>query len=195
MAQFLEKNNSHLEQANAITTQSGKNVDIPMVTQEHKEEDTGSNDIDLPNADEIVKRPIGAIPFPQALKSSSKLDSSLEILENLRQVKMNLPLLHVIKQIPSYARVIKDLCTMERRHNVKKTAFLTEQVSALIQHKTAPKYKDPRCPTISCIIGNHDIEHSLLDLGASVNLMPYSVYLQLGLGNIKPTFVVSQLVD
>jgi hypothetical protein len=35
----------------------------------------------------------------------------------------------------------------------------------------------------------------LLDLGASVNLMPYSVYLQLGLGEIKPTMVVLQLAD
>ena len=133
----------------------------------------------MSNIDEIVKRPV-AIPFPQALKSSRILDSSLEILENLRQVKINLLLLHVIKQMPSYAKVIKDLCTMKRRHNVKKTAFLMEQVSALIQHKTLPKYKDPGCPTISCIIGDHDIEEALLDLGASVNLMPYSIYLQLG---------------
>ena len=79
----------------------------------------------MPNADEIVKRPI-AIPFPQVLKVSRKLDSSHEILENLRQVKMNLPLLHLIKQMSSYAKVIKDLCTMKRRHNVKKTAFLME---------------------------------------------------------------------
>ena len=100
-----------------------KNLDMPMMTQKPKELD--SKDIDLPNIDEIVKRPF-AIPFPQALKSSRKLDSSLEILENHRQVKINLPLLHVIKQIPSYAKVIKDLCIMKRKHNVKKTAFLME---------------------------------------------------------------------
>jgi hypothetical protein len=35
----------------------------------------------------------------------------------------------------------------------------------------------------------------LLDLGASVNLMPYSLYLQLGLGELKPTMVVLQLAD
>jgi hypothetical protein len=123
------------------------------------------------------------------------LDSSLEILENLRQVRINLPLLHVIKQVPSYAKILKDLCTMKRKHNVKKTAFLTEQVSALIQHKIPSKYKDPGCPTISCIMGDHDIEQALLDLGASVNLMPYSVYLQLSLGELKPTMVVLQLAD
>ena len=133
-----------------------------------------SDDIDFSNTDEIVKRPI-AIPFPQVLKSSRKLDYSLEILQNLRQVKINLPLLHVIKQIPSHANVIKDLCTMKRRHNVKNMAFLTEQVHALIQYKTPSKYKDPRCPTISCIIGGP--WNTLLFLRASVNLRLYSVYL------------------
>jgi hypothetical protein len=110
-------------------------------------------------------------------------------------VRINLPLLHVIKQVPSYAKILKDLCTMKRKHNVKKTAFLTEQVSALIQHKIPSKYKDPGCPTISCIMSDHDIEQALLDLGASINLMPYSVYLQLGLGELKPTMVVLQLAD
>ena len=50
-------------------------------------------------------------------------------------------------------------------------------------------------PTISCIIGNHHIDQALLDLGASVKLLPYSVYLQLGLGELKPTAVTLQLAD
>uniref|UniRef100_A0A2N9GLJ5 RNA-directed DNA polymerase n=1 Tax=Fagus sylvatica TaxID=28930 RepID=A0A2N9GLJ5_FAGSY len=174
----------------SFTTRSGKNVDSPHIEEQEK----SSDNVDLPTTSEPLTRPI-SVPFPQALKASRKLDSSPEILENLRQVRINLPLLHVIKQVPSYAKILKDLCTMKRKHNVKKTAFLTEQVSALIQHNTPPKYKDPGCPTISCIIGDHDIEQALLDLGASVNLMPYSVYLQLGLGEIKPTMVVLQLAD
>lgn len=55
--------------------------------------------------------------------------------------------------------------------------------------------QDPRCPTISCIIGNHQIEQALLDLGVSANLLPYSVYEQLGLGKLKPTKVTLQLAD
>ena len=43
--------------------------------------------------------------------------------------------------------------------------------------------------------GNQAHDQALLDLGASVNLMPYSVYLQLGLHEIKLTSVVLQLVD
>ena len=97
-------------------------------------------------------------------------------MEHLKQVKINLPLLHVIKQIMAYAKVIKDLCTMKRKHHVKKTAFLTEQVSAVNEQKTPPKYKDPGCPTITCHIGTHEFGQALLDLGASVNLKSYYVY-------------------
>jgi hypothetical protein len=57
------------------------------------------------------------------------------------------------------------------------------------------KYKDPGCPTISCIIGNFNIDRALLDLGASVNLLPYSIYEQLGLGELKPTKVALQLAN
>jgi hypothetical protein len=54
---------------------------------------------------------------------------------------------------------------------------MTEQVSAILQCKLPHKYKDPGCPTITCMIRVSQIERALLDLGASVNLLPYSVYL------------------
>ncbi|XP_038978648.1 uncharacterized protein LOC120108978 [Phoenix dactylifera] len=194
MAQTSNPDRQHLKEVNSITTRSGKvieRVPKPKDTQEKLSSDV----VDVPREEEIVKSPV-RVPFPQALKSTSRvMDHSSEILENLRQVKINLPLLHVIKQVPTYAKVLKDLCTVKRKHHVKKTAFLTEQVSALIEQRIPPKYKDPGCPTISCIIGNHEFAQALLDLGASVNLMPYSVYLQLGLGEIKPTSVVLQLAD
>ena len=57
------------------------------------------------------------------------------------------------------------------------------------------KCKNPGSSTISCKIGDCLIERALLDLGASVNLMPYSVYLQLGLGELKPTTMTLQLAD
>ena len=58
-----------------------------------------------------------------------------------------------------------------------------------------PKYKDPGCPTISCIIGGYRIDRALLDLGSSVNLLPYSVYKELGLGELQPTRVTLELAD
>ncbi|KAL6313359.1 hypothetical protein AAG906_001070 [Vitis piasezkii] len=70
-----------------------------------------------------------------------------------------------------------------------------EQVSAIIQCKTPIKYKDLGCPTISVNIGDMYVEKALLDLGASVNLLPYSVYKQLGLRELKPTSITLSLVD
>ena len=72
---------------------------------------------------------------------------------------------------------------------MKKTAFVTEQVSAVIQHKTPTKYKNSGCPTISCTIEDYIMEHTLLDLRTSVNLIPFSVYQKLGLGELKPTSI------
>ena len=135
------------------------------------------------------------LPFPQALKGKKKAISQAEILEVLRQVKVNIPLLDMIKQVPTYAKNLKDLCIVKRGLNVDKKAFLTEQVNAIIQCKTPVKYKDPGFPTISMNIGGTCVEKALLDLGVSVNLLPYSVYKQLGLGELKPTTITLSLAD
>jgi hypothetical protein len=84
---------------------------------------------------------------------------------------------------------------VKRKTNVPKKAFMTEQVSAILQCKLPLKYKDPGCLTITCMIGFSQIERALLDLGASVNLLPYSVYFQLRLGEVKPTSMTLQLAD
>ena len=101
----------------------------------------------------------------------------------------------MIKQVPTYAKFLKDLCMVKRGFNVNKKAFLTEQVSAIIECKTPVKYKDPGCPTISVNIGGTCVEKALVDLGESVNLLPFSMYQQLGLGELKPTTITLSLAD
>ena len=108
---------------------------------------------------------------------------------------MNIPLLDMIKQVPTYAKFLKDLCTVMKGLGIEKKAFLTEQVSAIIQRKTPVKYKDPGSPTISVNIGGTFIDKALLALGASVNLLPYSVSKKLGLGELKPTSITLSLAD
>ncbi|RVW67964.1 hypothetical protein CK203_064209 [Vitis vinifera] len=106
-------------------------------------------------------------PFPQALHGKKGVRNAAEILEVLRQVKVNIPLLDMIKQVPTYAKFLKDLCTIKRGLTVNKKAFLTEQVSAILQCKSPLKYKDPGSPTISVMIGGKVVEKALLDLGAN----------------------------
>ena len=108
---------------------------------------------------------------------------------------MNIPLLDAIKKILSYAKFLKDLCTVKRKLGVNKEAFMTEQSTSLIRNNLPPKYKDPGSPTISIVVGNSKIGHALVDLGASVNLFPYSVYVELGLGELKSTNITLQLAD
>ena len=84
---------------------------------------------------------------------------------------------------------------MKRELNVDKKAFMTEQVSAIIQCKTPVKYKNSGCPTISINIRGTCVEKALLDLGASLYLLPYSMEKQLGLGELKPTSITLSLAD
>ena len=100
-----------------------------------------------------------------------------------------------IKQIPSYAKFLKDLCTVKRKLGVNKDAFMTEQSTSLIRNNFPPKYKDLGSPTISKVLGNPKLEHDLVDLGASGDLLPYSVYVELGLGELEPTNISLQLAD
>ena len=188
--------NSRMDEVKAIITlRSGKVVDQPMpkpVDETRNEVQMGPEHIFL--KEDSMKHCMPP-PFPQALRSKKKASQHAGILEVLRQVKVNIPLLDIIKQVPAYAKFLKDLCTIKKGLGIEKKAFLTEQVSAIIQSKNPVKYNDPGSPTISVNISGTCIDKSLLDLGASVNLLPYSVYKQLGLGELKPTNITLSLAD
>ncbi|XP_016648291.1 PREDICTED: uncharacterized protein LOC103326881 [Prunus mume] len=127
--------------------------------------------------------------------NSKKEQVSKDILETFRKVQVNIPLLDAIQQIPSYAKFLKDLCTNKRKFKEHETVALSEEVSAVLLRKLPPKLKDPGSFTIPCLIGNQRFEHALLDLGASINLMPFSVFESLNLGELKKTSVSIQLAD
>ncbi|WP_171949954.1 retropepsin-like aspartic protease, partial [Proteus mirabilis] len=70
-----------------------------------------------------------------------------------------------------------------------------KNVSAVLQRKMPPKCKDHGTFTIPCTIGNTRIEYCMLDLGASINVMPYSIYASLNLGPLEEIGVIIQLAD
>ena len=72
---------------------------------------------------------------------------------------------------------------------------LTEECSVVLQKKLPPKLKDPGSFTIPCTVGKLEEMKALCDLGASINLMPLSVYNRLKLGEAKHTTVTLQLAD
>ncbi|XP_026446644.1 uncharacterized protein LOC113347247 [Papaver somniferum] len=209
-------NESSHDQLNAVTTlRSGKVIktnvgmphtngsesDSPLYTtaqktpaveneSEHVEKSKNSTNVNV-----SLPCQVPVAPFPQRLVQQKGGNQYNEILDMFKRVNINIPFLEAIRQIPTYAKFLKDLCTQKRKLHVHKRAFLTEQVSFIIQNKIPIKFRDPGCPTITCTIGDHVVEKALLDLGASVNLLPYSVYVHLGLGEMKPTPVTLQLAD
>ncbi|XP_024164476.1 uncharacterized protein LOC112171539 [Rosa chinensis] len=125
------------------------------------------------------------MPFPRRFAKSKQEESDMAILDTFKKVQVNIPLLEAIKQVPKYAKFLKELCTTRRRIREKEVVKVNENVSAVIQRKLPPKCKDPGSFTILCVIGNTRFENAMLDLGASINVMPYSVYASLGLGELK----------
>ena len=69
------------------------------------------------------------------------------------------------------------------------TVKLIDECSAILQRKLPYKVEDPRSFTILCAIGDSTFHKALCDLGASINLMPLSVFRKLGLGEVKPTTI------
>ncbi|XP_018631890.1 uncharacterized protein [Nicotiana tomentosiformis] len=72
---------------------------------------------------------------------------------------------------------------------------LTEKCSAILQNKLPQKLGDPRSFTILCTVGGAHFEKALCDSGASINLMPFSIFKKLELGEMKDTGVSLQLAD
>ncbi|CAN6687516.1 unnamed protein product [Malus baccata var. baccata] len=135
------------------------------------------------------------VPFLGRFRQSKKEEAEKDILETFRKVQVNIPLLDAIKQVPRYAKFFKELCTTRRRISNKEVVQVSENVSAVLQRKLPPKCKDPGSFTIPCVIGNTKFEQCMLDLGASINVMPYSIYASMNLGELKNDGVIIQLAD
>ena len=72
---------------------------------------------------------------------------------------------------------------------------VSEHVSAVFQRRMPKKCSDPGMVSIPCVIGETRFDKAMLDLGASINVFPYSIYKSLGLGPLMETRIVVQLAD
>ncbi|XP_024964786.1 uncharacterized protein LOC112505062, partial [Cynara cardunculus var. scolymus] len=97
--------------------------------------------------------------------------------------------------MPSYAKFLKNIFNKKKKWTEYETVALTEGCSVLLTNKIRPKLKDPGSFTIPCSIGGKEIGKALCDLGASINLMPLSVFNTLGIREARPTTVTLQLAN
>ncbi|XP_008347333.1 uncharacterized protein [Malus domestica] len=117
------------------------------------------------------------LPFPQRQQQRSKDQQCIEFMKTLAKVQINLPLLDAIKQIPSYAKFLKELCSKKKKFLEYEKVILTEQCSVVLLHKLPPKKKDSGSFTISCTIG----EGELKPTSVSLQLADRSVTYPLGI--------------
>ncbi|XP_058211694.1 uncharacterized protein LOC131323871 [Rhododendron vialii] len=166
----LSNLNPSLEEAKAITTLRSGN----------------------PVAEQVVSPDLGSVPEEEDESESPEVEVSAPAAPTLSPPVA--PYSHRLVAKPK-ANVLKDLCTSKWRTKSQDKVLLTEQVSSILQADIPTKCKDPGCPTIPIAIVGQQFDKALLDLGASVNLLPYSVYLQLGLGDLRTAPVTLQLAD
>ncbi|XP_070049815.1 uncharacterized protein [Nicotiana tomentosiformis] len=127
-------------------------------------------------------------------KDSEKLAEEA-VAEQPPLVQINSPLVDILQEVPKYAKYIKDIVANKRRLTEFETVALTKECSSKIQSKLPQKLKNPGSFTIQISIGKHADGRALCDLGVSINLMPLSVFGQLGLGEPHPTTMILQLAD
>ncbi|XP_062093785.1 uncharacterized protein LOC133799807 [Humulus lupulus] len=182
--------NGSKEHCKVITLRSGKELENSKAHSGH-EECCRNATASAPDSSSTRQPP----PFPQRFQKQM-LDSQFKkFLDILRQLHINIPLVEALEQMPNYVKFMKDILTKKRRLGEFETVALTKECSSFLQNKLPPKMKDPGSFTIPCTIGNSYCGMALCDLGASINLMPMSIFKQLGIGEVRPTTVTLQLAD
>ncbi|XP_071917218.1 uncharacterized protein [Coffea arabica] len=136
----------------AMTLRSGKEVQGPepvilkdkdeekIENELEKEDSNGTDQKVLP--DPVITVKTNPLPFPSGLEKPKKQDKEKEILEVFRKVEINIPLLDAIKQVPKYAKFLRDLCINRRRLRGDERVIIGENVSAVLQRKFPPKCGD-----------------------------------------------------
>ncbi|GJR42499.1 reverse transcriptase domain-containing protein [Tanacetum coccineum] len=118
-----------------------------------------------------------------------------KFLDMIRAVRINVPLVDVLAGMPNYGKFLKELVRNKHKLEQISLAFLSDESSAMIQNKVSPKLGDPGSFLIPCTFGKTFFCNALDDLGASINLMPYSLYAKLSLKTLKPTKMSVRLAD
>ncbi|KAL5549463.1 hypothetical protein UlMin_004694 [Ulmus minor] len=212
--------NNGKEHAKAITLQSGNTVEAPEASkrtqkesdlvqeevpteqaknqQENRKVENSAEKSDaensvVPQQSHQQRRP--PPPFPQRFQKQQQDKKFQKFLDVLKQLHINIPFVEALEQMPNYVKFMKDMLMKKRKFGEFETVALTRECSSALQSKLPPKLQDPGSFTIPCSIGGQYCGKALCDLGASINLMPMSIFKTLGIGDARPTTVSLQLAD
>ncbi|KAI3732622.1 hypothetical protein L1987_63829 [Smallanthus sonchifolius] len=153
----------------------------------------------------IEKRPIESrpspvidlsrVPYPARLKQQKYAKEYGHFLDMFKQLKISLPFIEALQCMPKYAKFLKDLLKRKDRLRELSNIPLTGGCSAVVLNKLPEKLTDPGIFTIPCLFGSDTQCKALADLGASINLMPFSLYEKLDLRELSPTRMTLSLAD
>nr|GEV13733.1 hypothetical protein [Tanacetum cinerariifolium] len=135
------------------------------------------------------------IPFPKRLEHNAEEALVHQTMESLNKIKINHPLLKEIRKTDNYAKQMKYLVENKPRTKEDKEIRINPRCSALLQNHLPPKEQDLGSFILPCSIGKLNFKNALADLGASFNVMPFSMYKCLGIGKLEPINMLIKMAD
>eukprot|EP00253_Pinus_taeda_P010783 PITA_10783 len=139
-------------------------------------------------------------PYPERLVEQQKEMTlpKFGILDELKNDYVKIPLLKAIKEIPVYAKTIKELCIKKigKRNKDPTTIQVIGKLASLMSTQTiVEKYIDPSIPMVTILINNFLVPNTLIDLGATINVITMETMKNLHLNNIRSTSIILELAD
>ncbi|XP_059294494.1 uncharacterized protein LOC132047469 [Lycium ferocissimum] len=188
----------------AISTRSGKIlqsaekeiVDVEPINEEEEVQSDTPIIVDKVRREEKVADILESLKVvANKSKQTNKKDAKFEnFYDQLKQLSLSFPFLDLCQGDAQFCKYLKDLLTKKKivQHEI---VNLTHTVSSIISTTTVQKKGDPEAFIIPCSVGYHDFARALCYNGASINLMPLSIYKQSGLGMPLPTTMRLQMAD
>ena len=133
-------------------------------------------------------------PFPQRLVKKTEDGKYRCFIAMLKQLSINVPLVEALEQMPGYAKFMKDLVTKKRSVTFEDDDRL-QHCSAIATRSLLQKKEDLRALTFPCTIKSLHFAKALFDLWSSIDIMPFTIYKKLGLGDSKPTAMRLLMAD
>ncbi|GJU52306.1 reverse transcriptase domain-containing protein [Tanacetum coccineum] len=139
------------------------------------------------------------IPYPSRRndqKSHDKASNQMEkIFQIFQDLRFDISFADALLLMPRFAPTIKSLLMNKDKLLELAKIPLNENYSAMLLKKLPEKLGDPGKFLIPCNFPGMDVCHALADLGASINLMPLSIWEKLSLPELTPTRMTLELAD
>ncbi|XP_021743340.1 uncharacterized protein LOC110709429 [Chenopodium quinoa] len=135
------------------------------------------------------------IPFPHRMIEKKLNEKLSKFLDEMKGLQSNIPLLHALSRMPTYAKFLKHILSNKSRLEESDSISILTDISVIPQNELPEKFGDPGSFAIPVKVGDLELTNALCDLGASFSLMPLSMAKRLNLGEISPTKMSIQLAD